>query len=218
MNKTTNPWLTIPASDYEKHMALPEVAQSQALSSLMSSTLKEFAPTSLAVIGCATGNGFEHIDTVTAQRVVGVDINPDYLRILSSRFSDTISSLELHHADISKPEFSMKPVSMVLAALVFEYVDVHVALQNIKESILDYGTLVVVLQEPKPQFAPVTPTPFRSLERLSPIMNLIDPIAFSNLCKEKRLIEIGQDRIFLKSGKSFWVGSYRSFPKESCNP
>jgi hypothetical protein len=55
-----NPWLQIPACDYEAHMALPEVAQAQALSKLMASVMKEYTPQSLAVIGCTTGNGFEH--------------------------------------------------------------------------------------------------------------------------------------------------------------
>jgi len=47
-----NPWFQIPASEYEAHMALPEVAQAQALSQLLSSALKEYTPASLAVIVC----------------------------------------------------------------------------------------------------------------------------------------------------------------------
>src|SRR4030042_5806407 len=60
-NSMKNPWLQIPACDYEAHMALPEVAQTQAISKLMASALKEYAPASLAVMGCTTGNGFDHI-------------------------------------------------------------------------------------------------------------------------------------------------------------
>ena len=95
-----NPWLRIPASDYEAHMALPEVAQAQVLSNLMASALIEYTPMSLAVIGCSTGNGFEHINTARTRRVVGIDINPGYLKILETRFSDRIPRLELIHADI----------------------------------------------------------------------------------------------------------------------
>lgn len=96
-----NPWLYIPASDYDAHMALPEVAQAQALSSLMAAALAEYAPSSLAVIGCATGNGFEHINTAHTPRVVGIDINPDYLKILGVRFGGRIPRLELIEADIA---------------------------------------------------------------------------------------------------------------------
>jgi len=121
-----NPWLRIPASDYEAHMALPEVAQAQALSNLMASALIEYTPMSLAVIGCTTGNGFEHINTARTQRVVGIDINPDYLTILETRFRGRIPCLELIKADITAPSFRIDPVSMVFAGLVFEYVDVFV--------------------------------------------------------------------------------------------
>ena len=79
-----NPWLRIPASDYEAHMALPEVAQAQALSKMMASVFTEYAPTSIAVIGCTTGNGFQHIDTKHTRRIVGIDINPAYLTVIET--------------------------------------------------------------------------------------------------------------------------------------
>jgi len=47
-----SPWLRIPASDYEAHMTLPEVAQAQTLSKLMASVLTEYAPTSIGVVLC----------------------------------------------------------------------------------------------------------------------------------------------------------------------
>jgi len=62
-------------------MALPEVAQTQALSKLMASVLKEDTPESLAVIGCTTGSGFEHIDHAHTHRAVGVDVNAAYLAL-----------------------------------------------------------------------------------------------------------------------------------------
>ncbi len=80
-------------------MALPEVCQAQALSRLMSLALAEYTPASLAVIGCTTGNGFEHIDPIHTRRVVGIDINPDYLAILKSRFACKIPGLKLIEAD-----------------------------------------------------------------------------------------------------------------------
>jgi hypothetical protein len=76
------PWLKIPAEDYESHMSLPDVAQAQALNSLMASALKVYRPDSIAVMGCTTGNGFEHIDQSHTHRVIGVDINTAYLSAL----------------------------------------------------------------------------------------------------------------------------------------
>ena len=77
----TNPWLGIPLSDYEAHMALPEVAQAKLLADVFHSVLAARRPSSVAVIGCAGGNGFDRIDTSITKRVVGVDINPEYVDV-----------------------------------------------------------------------------------------------------------------------------------------
>jgi len=72
----TNPWHTIQAEDYEGHMASPDVGQLQVLNKLFKTVLEEQRPVSVAILGCSTGNGFEHIDTAITRRVVGIDINP----------------------------------------------------------------------------------------------------------------------------------------------
>jgi SAM-dependent methyltransferase len=204
-----NPWLRIPASDYEAHMALPEVAQAQALSNLMASALTEYAPVSLAVIGCSTGIGFEHINNTRTQRVVGIDINPGYLKILDTRFGSRIPHLELIHADITASDFCIDPVSMVFAGLVFEYVDVLCTLRSIDRCLAAGGIFLAVLQEASTESAPVTATRYKSLERLSSIMNLVSPMEFSNMCVSVGFEKIRTDRIPVKRGKTFFVGFYR---------
>ena len=210
-----NPWLQIPWSDYEAHMALPEVAQAQALSRLMASSLLEFSPVSLAVVGCATGNGFEHIDPVSTRRVVGIDINPAYLRILEARYSAKIPCLELIEADISAPGFQIEPVSMVFAGLVFEYVNVPCALRNIADCLAVGGSLIAVLQQPSPESAPVTVTRYKSLERLAPIMNLVPPMEFIGMCRSLGLREVMTDTMPLKKGKTFFVAFCRKDPEQA---
>jgi len=190
-------------------MALPEVAQAQALSQLLSSALKEYTPASLAVIGCTTGNGLEHVDQTHTRRVVGVDINAAYLAVLEARFAGKISHLELIEADITSPDFGFDPVSMVFAALVFEYVDVAGALRSIARCMAPGAILVAVLQLPSLESAPVTPTRYKSLELLAPIMNLVSPSEFSNMCKRFGLQPIKTASISLKKGKAFFVGFYR---------
>jgi SAM-dependent methyltransferase len=204
-----NPWLQIPWSDYEAHMALPEVAQAQALSSLMATALAEYSPASLAVVGCTAGNGFEHIDTGRTRRVVGIDINPDYLRILEARFGGKIPGLELIEADIAAQGFRIDPVSMVFAGLVFEYVDVLCALRNIAGCLGVGGYFVSVLQQPSAESAPVTVTSYKSLELLAPIMNLVPPMEFSGMCNSLGFRMIRTDTLPLKKGKAFFVGFYR---------
>ena len=204
-----NPWLQIPASDYEAHMALPEVAQAQALSKLMALALKEYSPTSLAVMGCSTGNGFEHIDSAHTRRVVGIDINSDYLKILKTKFGDKIPGLELIEADVTAEGFRIDPVSMVFAGLLFEYVDVSIALSSINRCLVSDGILSAVLQLSSTESGPVTATRYKSLELLSPIMNLVAPTEFSIMCGSVGLKKIKTDIIPLKKGKAFFVGFYR---------
>jgi len=205
----THPWLRIPASDYEAHMALPEVAQAQALNGLMASALRDYRPESLAVVGCTTGNGFEHIDPARTRRAVGIDINSDYLEILESRFADKIPGLELVEADIADPAFRIEPVAMIFAGLVFEYVDVSRALENMARCMVHGGILVAVLQEPSDESAPVTETPYKSLELLAPVMKLVPSEAFSKACGRVGLGLARADTVPLKKGKSFFVGTYQ---------
>lgn len=190
-------------------MSLPEVAQAQAINKLFASALKEYAPESLAVVGCTTGNGFEHIDTLKTRRVVGIDINPEYLAILKNRFAAKIPGLEVVESDISETSFRIEPVSMVFAALVFEYLNVWHALQNIERCMAAGATLVAILQLPCVESAPVTATQYKSLELLAPIMRLVSPDEFSDITADIGLRVLRKDKVSLKSGKAFFVGYYR---------
>jgi SAM-dependent methyltransferase len=205
----TNPWLTISAEDYEAHMASPEVGQLQLLNQLFKAVLEEHRPVSLAILGCSTGNGFEHIDPTTTRRVVGIDVNPSYLGVARKRFLSSLPMLELLEADFTSASFAIDPVSLVFAALIFEYVSVGEAVRNISASLTPGGVLVAALQLPSLTSTPVTKTRFKSLEALGPIMNLVSPEEFSLACFDNGLREVRQTRIPLKQGKELWVGFYR---------
>jgi LmbE family N-acetylglucosaminyl deacetylase len=64
-----NPWLDIPADDYVGHMSDAVVAQHPALNRILRETLEDVRPASVLVLGCSTGNGFEHIDPGATSRV-----------------------------------------------------------------------------------------------------------------------------------------------------
>ncbi|WP_049853198.1 hypothetical protein [Pantoea sp. RIT-PI-b] len=75
----SNPWLSIPLADYEGHMALPDVGQADMLSGELETLLAEYSPKSVAIAGCAGGNGFDKVINAGVTRLVGVDINPEYI-------------------------------------------------------------------------------------------------------------------------------------------
>ena len=79
LNPSSNAWLNLPLADYEAHMALPEVGQAKMLADLFEYELRSHRSESVALLGCSGGNGFDRIDPACTRRVVGVDLNPDYI-------------------------------------------------------------------------------------------------------------------------------------------
>jgi hypothetical protein len=198
-----NPWLDIPLSDYERHMALPEVDQARMLSDEFARLLDVHRPRSLALIGCAGGNGFERIDARRTTRVVGIDINPDYLEASRSRFENAFASLELVCIDVSGHMPAIEPVELVFAGLIFEYVDAGLVLRNLAAVMHPAGTLAAVVQLPAPGKTAVTRTPFSSLSRLTPIMQLLPPEQLIGEARNAGLAIASSHRVTLDTGKNF---------------
>ena len=123
-----NPWLHIPASDYETHMASSHVGQAAFLSDLFRRTLEQYPCGSVALLGCATGNGLEHVDIAKTSQVTAIDINPDYLRLTRERFGNAITGLETVAGDLSDMNLEQDAYDLVFAGLVFEYVKPEVLL------------------------------------------------------------------------------------------
>ena len=130
-------------------MSSPEVGQSQYLAGLFQELLRAHSPGQLAVVGCATGNGFEAISRDT-DRVVGIDINPDYLELLWQRYGSMLPGLELICADVAAADATLQALSgaleLVHCALVFECVDPAHVLTRIAAWLRTGGRLSVVAQ------------------------------------------------------------------------
>ena len=203
--KTQNPWLQIPAEDYEGHMSAPNVAQLQMLNKIFADVLNEIQPKSIAVLGCTTGNGFEHLINKKIERIVGVDINPDYISICKKRFQKKLSKLKLICTDLNEAEFPDSSFDLIHAALVFEYVEVESLLSKISHWLKPRGILSVVLQLPSEISAPVSETQYQSVKVLSPLIKLVDPEEFSEKARKYKLKEVKNYKIKLQSGKSFLV-------------
>ncbi|HTB68533.1 MAG TPA: class I SAM-dependent methyltransferase [Steroidobacteraceae bacterium] len=207
-----SPWLDIPLADYEAHMSASNVDQARLLADVFSTVLRKFRPTSVAVIGCAGGNGFDRIDRHTTARVIGMDINSEYLDATARRHSGDFRELILHNADIAGDEVHLEPVDLCYAALVFEYVDVAVALRNLWSLSREAGHLVAVLQLPSVRLATITPTDIPSIMRLAPVMNLVDPSAFRQMARGIGFALLESARVTSSTGKEFAVQVYQRRP------
>ncbi len=203
-----NPWLKIPAADYENHMVHPGVGQSIFLEQIFKKALHEYDAATIALLGAATGNGLEHLDTRKTKKLTAVEINEEYLHILAQRFSDRIAGLSLVRADLEKCDLENEYYSLIFAGLIFEYVDPEILLQKITTWLHERGTLVVVLQLPGPKNQTVSESPYKSLQRLIPLMKLISPDAFNAMAGHAGLKRLKEQTIDLESKKSFYVAYY----------
>jgi hypothetical protein len=201
-----NPWLGIPLADYEAHMALPQVGQARLLADLFAAELRARSPSSVAVLGCAGGNGFEHAPSTL--RVVGVDVNADYVAAARARFAHRLPRLELHVADLERTKLDLEPLDLVFAALVLEYVEPGALLERIAGWLAPHGTLTTVLQLPSADVDEITPSPFTSLARLAPRLRLLPPERLARLAAGRRFRALDTRTVAATGGKHFAVQSF----------
>jgi len=198
-----NPWLEIELKDYESHMALSSIAQAQYLSGVFAQAVQTYSPKSAAILGCAGGNGLEVISNSNMDRVVCVDINPVYISVAKERFSSKFRQGEFLCVDILSSSFSFKPVDLIFAGLIFEYVDYNAALANICKVINPSGKLVAVLQLPSENIPEISPSQYTSLNKLNGIFNFVSPNCFQEGAKLNQFEIIESEQTTLQSGKSF---------------
>lgn len=206
--KAQNPWLTISAADYEGHMNSPNVDQLRFLSNVFKEILSRYHPLRMLVVGCTTGNGFEHIDFDAVERVVAVDINSEYLLILRERYANYMHKIERVCNDINACAFKPKTFDLIHCALLFEYVDPEKTVRNITKWLSKKGVITVVLQLPDKKLTKVSDTSFHDLKRLDPIMHLVDPQEFNSIALSNELSLVSEEIKQLKSGKKFYIAEY----------
>ncbi len=207
-----NPWLSIPLEEYEAHMSLPAVQQAQLLAEIFSDAVRDYSPASLALLGCAGGNGLENIAAFKDIRVVAIDINPDYVDKARSRFSASFSDATFLTLDIEQTPLPTEPVDLVFAALIFEYVNAEQALQNLIPALTRRGILRVVLQLPAAGKAAITPSPYSSLSALNGFMNLISPDRLVFWAEQSGFKLSYQESRKTKPGKAFQILDFSPAP------
>ena len=167
------PWLSIPLEDYEGHMSAVEVAQLPVLRDLFRYVLERWRPEEVGIMGIAGGNGLEEIDSSITKRIVGVDINSQYLDAVEQRFG-ALAGLELHRCDLNRKSPEAGPVALVHAALLFEHTELEGTLDNVLSLVAPQGIVSVVLQLPSVEATDVAITKYTSLQSVKEQFALID--------------------------------------------
>lgn len=204
----SNPWLAIPLAEYEAHMALPEIGQAQWLADELEFSVRQHSPKSVAVIGCAGGNGFDRLTGSFVERVVGIDINACYVEAARNRFGGRIPGLELHVADIQLALPEIPPVDLIFAALILEYVDVPAAMRSFRSLCAPGGALVVIVQAADSDMEAVSPSPYQSIQLLVPAMRLRNQADVRETAIANGFSPSSSRRVKLQSGKRFVVLSF----------
>jgi len=210
-----NPWLQVSAADYEGHMAHPEVAQLGFLADRFATSVRATAPRRLALLGCATGNGLERIDPRQVERVLGVDINPEYLAIAETRHRARFGDhLVLRCADLGDPAAAAAALApggfdLIHAALLFEYLEPAPLLAVLAAALAPEGRLAVLLQLPVAGHGAVTDTPFLGVRALEPLLRLRDPASVAAAAAAAGLVQLGKETLALTTGKRFHESHWR---------
>jgi SAM-dependent methyltransferase len=202
---TPNPWTVVPAADYERHMGPEGLDQLAPLSAIFQEVYLAAQPDRLLVLGCATGNGLEHLDPVVTQRIVGVDVNLQYLGVARQRFFHLGPRLELFCSEAERFRAQPGGFDLVHAALLFEYLHPEVLVRKIAEWLAADGTCSVVLQLPGGE-APAAPT--KTMQLIAKAAKLVAPEELTRLFDHYGLQRKRAKTVPLRHGKSFWVGLF----------
>jgi SAM-dependent methyltransferase len=158
-----NPWALVPAADYEAYMGPQGVDQLGALSSIFAKIYAALRPARLAVLGCATGNGLEHVDPAVTRQVVGVDVNIQYLAVARQRFAALGASLELYCEDVLRVKLRHAALDLVHVSLLLEHVDPLPVAERIATWLAPGGACSVVLQLTAPVAPAAAPASMRAI-------------------------------------------------------
>lgn len=127
------PWEKIAFDDYENHMKSKEVMQLQTLNRIIESQFNKYNVESVCIFGITCGNGLEHIDTTKIKRVVGIDINRDYLDECRKRYN-YLCNLELLSIDLESTDVKLNiKCDLIVANLVIEYIGMTSFCKHVKD-------------------------------------------------------------------------------------
>ena len=183
-----NPWKSVSLSDYENHMKSDTVMQLQVLNEMMRSQFNSYDVNNAMVLGVASGNGLEHINTKKYSIVYGIDINSEYLQTVKERYAFLSGILQCMCIDLTKEIEKLPTTDLVIANLLIEYIG--------------YESFQRVIKQVKPKYIScgiqvnyndgfVSESPYtHSFDKLDSVHHQIDTV---NL--EKKMIEIGYHMI-----------------------
>jgi len=195
-----NPWLSIPAEIYDRHMASSGVMQTQLLNRIMAEQIHDYVPNKLLILGVATGNGLELVSKIS--RVYAADVNHQYLDICRRRFAH-LHNVEYLQMDFMDNFVVLPPVDLVIANLFVEYIDLSVFFEKFQKCLVRNGTISIVIQENPAGKGMISVSDYsRSFEILQPLIRERSQEEIQQCAIEHGFLSVRTARHTLPSGKS----------------
>ena len=196
-----NPWKKISLDDYEKHMSLDSVRQLQALNSIMKEQFAAYPVETAAVLGVAGGNGLEHIDTNKFRRVYVVDINANYLRAVSQRYTQLSGVLECLHIDLINEAEKLPHAQLLIANLLIEYIGYGAFQRTVLQTAPRYVSCVIQINTDNEQWVSESPY-LRAFDRLDEVHHQMEEAALTAAMEDIGYSLILQESCPLPNGKA----------------
>jgi SAM-dependent methyltransferase len=201
-----NPWLHIPAADYEAHMGPQGADQLRPLAETFAAFYRRFRPSALAVLGCATGNGLDCVDPAVTKRLAAVDLNPEYLKLAAERLPRLQGVAEWLCRRVEDCALPPASFDMVHAGLLFEYVKTVEVLVPVSYWLKPAGVLTVVLQLPGGQ--QMAPTGHQSVEGLARIMRMVSTRQFLKDATKLGFALQEESEVPVTGGRRLWAAVF----------
>ena len=119
----TNPWEELPLSVY--HLQTGVLGLREPLDKLLHNQLRDHPAKSYLLFGITDGSGLENAPLAHDTRIIGVDINEDYLRACRKKLDALQNRPSLVKMDLSSSLRFAPRAEVVLANLVLEYIGVN---------------------------------------------------------------------------------------------
>lgn len=138
-----NPWKKIDLSDYENHMSLDSVKQLQSLNHMMKDQFYRYSSKTVMILGIAGGNGLQHVDKTSFQKIYGVDINDKYLDEVKKRYPQLNGILECICLDLINESDQLPHADIVIANLLIEYIGYECFQNAVKKAKPNYISCII---------------------------------------------------------------------------
>jgi len=145
------------------------------------------------------------VNPAVTKRIVGVDVNLQYLGVARQRFIGLGARLELFCSEAERFRAAPASFDLVHAALLLEYLHPEPLVRRIAEWLAPHGTCSVVLQLPGGK-GPDAPT--KTMQIIQKAMKLVPPDEVTRIFEHYGLPLRRAKTVPLKHGKSFWVGLF----------